>query len=475
MAGVVIVNEFSVPQSSGGGFKTYLDYIGRSNASKEENISGYLDYMDDPIKTSNLFSENEDELSLEQKKLCKEAFDKAEENGSLMWQTVISFDNNFLEENGLYDSDTQILDEKKIKAYTRGAISQMLKNEGLAESAVWTGSIHYNTDNLHIHIATVEPQPMREKVNRTYVNLAEKFLKENNIEIPSEATRQNVFSDKAEKEIKDLYFKCRKALGDDYKLSNTIFVQEDGTVKIAIKSNSELPNKKMTGVKITGQLEPKGRFKQSSLNKAKSHMVNEIINSKEMNSAINNIIRKNIIEAKKNNSLVKDNDLAQKFIKIYAKLPSDKRMWRYNMSAIDNVRPLIDELSEAYINKYHKEDFAELKKMLEEQEKAYEKAYGEKSPNNMAQNKIDDLYARLGNTILKEIKDYDYNKSQSSKGNFFILLKNQSSKSIYENHNLENALRKMKKYLNKDFQSVKNQNQYNQLQKQLQNEEEYEM
>ena len=80
-----------------------------------------------------------------------------------MWQTVISFDNRWLEQNGIYDSQKQILDEQKLKEVTRLAVNRLLKSEGL-EHAVWSAGIHYNTDNLHVHIATVEPYPMREKM-----------------------------------------------------------------------------------------------------------------------------------------------------------------------------------------------------------------------------------------------------------------------------------------------------------------------
>lgn len=38
----------------------------------------------------------------------------------------------------------------------------MLCNEHL-EHAIWSGAIHYNTDNIHIHIAIVEEYPKREK------------------------------------------------------------------------------------------------------------------------------------------------------------------------------------------------------------------------------------------------------------------------------------------------------------------------
>lgn len=37
-----------------------------------------------------------------------------------------------------------------------------VKNESL-ENATWSAAIHYNTDNIHVHVATVEPAPCRQK------------------------------------------------------------------------------------------------------------------------------------------------------------------------------------------------------------------------------------------------------------------------------------------------------------------------
>lgn len=58
--------------------------------------------------------------------------------------------------------DLGLSSEKKIYEATRKAVSKMLKSEGL-ENAVWSAAIHFNTDNIHVHIATVEPEPMRKK------------------------------------------------------------------------------------------------------------------------------------------------------------------------------------------------------------------------------------------------------------------------------------------------------------------------
>src|SRR5699024_5592231 len=47
----------------------------------------------------------------------------------------------------------------------RETMDTVLKSEGMEKSAVWTASLHYNTDNIHVHIASTEPYPTREKMN----------------------------------------------------------------------------------------------------------------------------------------------------------------------------------------------------------------------------------------------------------------------------------------------------------------------
>lgn len=164
-AGVVCVTKFC--RASNKEFRAYIDYIDREEAARTEHSNEYnlyADYMGNPEKTTGLFTSEKNNLNPEEKKLLKEQFSKAQENGSLMWQTVLSFDNRWLSKQGIYDPNTKILDEKKIYEATRKAVSKMLKSEGL-ENAVWSAAIHFNTDNIHVHIATVEPEPMRKKRN----------------------------------------------------------------------------------------------------------------------------------------------------------------------------------------------------------------------------------------------------------------------------------------------------------------------
>ncbi|MFE0624885.1 MobP2 family relaxase [Priestia aryabhattai] len=167
--GVVLKTKFVTSDKKA--FQDYVDYVDRDEAKKEREVHEklftlYQDYMDNPDKTSSLFTQQSNQLNDEEKKQLKKLFEKSQKNNSIMWQDVITFHNPWLQENGLYDADTHTVDEKKLMDITRQSMKEMLKRERLNESAVWSAAIHYNTRNIHIHIATVEPQPTRGRGKR---------------------------------------------------------------------------------------------------------------------------------------------------------------------------------------------------------------------------------------------------------------------------------------------------------------------
>lgn len=174
-------------------YATYIDYMDRDEAVrtahykeynfafddlKKNNIADYNDYMGRPQATSGLFSIESDDLTKTQVSLLKKQFLTAQENSSLMWQDVVSFDNEFLEKYGLYDSKKKVLDDKKLKQAARIAVTDMLEREGMSNSAVWSGAIHYNTKHIHIHLAIVEPEPTRPKriFNSKYGGIYEDYV-----------------------------------------------------------------------------------------------------------------------------------------------------------------------------------------------------------------------------------------------------------------------------------------------------------
>lgn len=312
-------------------FKSYIDYIDREEAQRNNAFSTYNifsdyeqynEYMGNPEKSSGLFTADKDSLTYAEKKELKSIFEMAQNNESLMWQTVISFDNRWLEKNGLYDPEKKVLDEQKVKETVRKAINRLMESEGM-DHAVWSAGIHYNTDNIHVHVATVEPYPMREKM---------------------------------------LY---------------------------------------------EGNLEVRGKFKQSNLNKCKSIIVNEIAQTKEINFRINQIIRKDIVDYLKEYELAADPVMKEKFLGLCEEISSiPKNMMNYNNRAMAPYRSRLDEISRLFLDQYCPEKYQELTEILDRQSKLYEEAYGGQKFNYYKEDKLQDLMQRMGNASLKSVRSY---------------------------------------------------------------------
>ena len=346
--------------------------------------SGMIDYMDrkkaKSINSKNdigLFTDNKDILDSTEKNKLKNLFNKCQENGGIMWHDVISFDNKFLEKHGIYDSKNKVLDNRKLKEVIRASANEMLNKEKLGDSAIWCADIHYNTDNIHVHVSTVELNPSKER----------------------------------------------------------------------------------------------GKRKPNSILAMKSKVVNGIINNNEQYKKINDILRKDIIENKKKVKSLDNIKLKKLFIEIHSKLPEDRKQWNYNYNTINHVRPLIDKMTDIYIEKYHKDDFLKLKEELKKQELNLKEAYGEGKNNSYKkyyETKIKDLRTRMGNTILKEIKEYDYSlNGRKYKNN----LSKTDRKALIKNSIVAVSLKKIGKLIENDYQHYKNQKDYEKLQNEIERNE----
>lgn len=387
-AGVVLVSKFCKP---GKVFKDYVNYIDRNEATRNNNMfkfNLFNDYMANPQKTTSLFNDSKDELNNEEKKQIKELFNLAESNESIMWQHVISYDNRWLKEQGLFNNEGMV-NENKIKELTRIAMTELQKNEEL-QNAIWTAAIHYNTDNIHVHIAMVEPVPMRQ---------------------------------------------------------------------------------------MKGE-ERRGKLKQSSLDKTKSAIVNDIIRHQPENELINQIIRDNIIQSTKRNPLINDKEFIDLFMEVHRQLPNDKRQWNYNCNAIKDIRPKIDRMTDIYINKYHKEDMAKLDELLKIQDEKYKTAYGTSRRGNYSEGKKKDLYYRMGNTILKQIKEFDkaekeriYQSAKKRKNPIrqedFNIYKNKKLRYYESQYKLKTAIEFTKIFMKDEFESIKNRIAYEVMQQEI--------
>lgn len=378
--GVVVKTKFITSHHKA--FQQYVEYVDRDEAKQEDrsvahSFSLYQDYMGNPNKTSSLFTHKYNRLTEEQKADLKESFEEAQKNNSIMWQDVITFHNPWLQEQGIYDARTHTVDERKLMYVTRQAMSKMLERERLNESAVWSAAIHYNTDNLHIHIATVEPNPTRSR----------------------------------------------------------------------------------------------GKRKPKTLDVMKSTVVNQIIDRGKNQDRINHLIRKEMVDQKKQDSSFswRNRELKPLFLMVYNHLPQDKRQWQYSYNTIKPLKPYIDTLSEKYIKKYHQKEYQQLIKNLDKEVKELKKAYGEGTRDkgrykNYKQTKIDDLYKRMGNAFLQEMKAYD-RKQQDVKR---LLDRKQSGNQTarYKQHvPVHFSLRKIEKAFKSEYESWKNQQHYERMQR----------
>lgn len=390
MPAIVAVTRFK--QSKSKAFTGYINYIDRSEATRKKNIEkfnmfdSYMDYMDNDEKTisidekktesvSSLFTADTDKVSKEDKAALKKAFQTAQESGSNLWQTVISFENDYLQSVGIYDHESGNLNEKQLIQVARVSIEKMLLNEDMT-NATWSGAIHYNTDNIHIHVAITEPFPSKEKKKYT------------------------------------VYEKDEKG---NYRYEKT----QDGR-------KEKIPKKDAAGNIMTYEAYP-GRFKNSSHKILKSSFRKELEQNKESYIEINKLLR-GIVSDKKEKELMQNDLFKEKIKELYANLkvetvfsnksgkeiPLSVRFWNYNQNSIAHLKPKIDEISDLFIKTYHESDFKDLLLKLEAEGKEQEKFFGGRSDYtyNMLHDKYSGLYTRLGNAILKELQRYEKDKNE---------------------------------------------------------------
>lgn len=359
-------------------FKSYIDYINREEAVRNNSFSRYSlynDYMGNPQKTTSIFTRFSSKLSEKEKIDLKNNFAKAQNNGSIMWQEVYSFDNNFLIKQGLYDPTINSLDEEKIKEAIRKSIDYSLEKTNIKDSAIWSGAIHYNTDNIHIHVAICEPNPTQNRGKRT----------------------------------------------------------------------------------------------QKTLDDMKSKFINHLLDFDNEYKEINSILREDLAYSNKKSLLMKDIEMKKILNEIVKNLPSDKRHWNYNYNTMSDARVHLDRLTDYYIKNYKSKEYKELIDKLNKHEKELEIIYGKGQEGkhldkfkDYKDNKIKELYTRMGNKTLNEIKEI-YNEKYSIKNNSKVY----KSNSIYIS---KKDINKISKALGNELDNIKNQNIYERLQREIEYE-----
>ncbi|WP_270670812.1 MobP2 family relaxase, partial [Paraclostridium bifermentans] len=336
--GIVLVSKYVSGKSSK--FGKYIDYINREEAVRSKHfkvfninkLDGYNNYMENPEKSKGIFTQNKSELTKSEREELKNIFSLAQKNNSIMWQDVISFNNEWLEKNGLYKSETGWINEGAIQDSVRRGMALVLKEECMEQSGVWSASMHFNTDNIHVHIALVEPHP-----TKPYKR----------------------FTDKK------------------------------------------------TGKEYTARV---GNRKAKTLDKFKSKVANNLLERDKELAKISELIHKKIAPKTLKLKPSLDMQMLKVYNEIYKSLPNDMRLWKYNNNAMAQLRPQVNSVIDMYLKNNHPEDFKELDKALIEEMKFREDIYGTgdkdyKRYEDYRTNKHQELYAKLGNAILREMKE----------------------------------------------------------------------
>ncbi|WP_411756551.1 MobP2 family relaxase [Staphylococcus aureus] len=361
-------------------FSQYVDYVDRDEAKKNEHkefqYDVYTHYMFDEQKSNSMFNDNSNYMSEDEIKYTKSKFNEAQKNNGIMWKDVISFDNESLKEAGIFDPECKYLDEQKMRQATRKAMQKFEKKEGLENNLVWSSSIHYNTDNIHVHVAAVEKDVTRER----------------------------------------------------------------------------------------------GKRKYSTIKEMKSSFANELFDMSGERTKINNFIRDRIVKGiKEQNEPDYDKQMKLQLKKIHEEIKDiPKKEWQYNNNIMKQARPEIDKFTLMYIKNNHGEEFDEFKQDLKKQSKLYKETYGDKSDyKKYEETKMNDLYSRAGNTVLKQIKSFneEYNNikfkeinKQDNKKPLNINPKVNNKMQI--GYALNSTLYNTQRALRNDFQKERNINQY---------------
>ena len=352
---MILKSDFIIGNSSTKEYKNYIRYIDREEAKStehfqaevdEEEFEGYLDYLNrdqakqtlKKAKDEALFNDQHDHLNRRERIEISKSFNDAQKNGAVLWRDVYSFDNEWLKENGFLKDG--VLNEKEIKNATRNAMKKCFDEEKLNEHGFWVGGIHYNTDNIHVHVASTE------KINTREVIKYRRYDEKNN----------------------------------EYEVE-----------------------------------EPKGKRLKRTEDNMKSSFINTLTN-REMS-----LERMSQLRYSLHHSITVDHyNLKQHQLlkEIQKQLPKEKSQWQYNNKNVKRIQPLIDQYTHNYMNRHHKQEFDEYKQLVKEDSEYNKALYGEGDKEkdrykNSEAYKMKDLNSKMGNALLKELKEQS-NKRQST-------------------------------------------------------------
>lgn len=151
-----------------------IDYMERPQAfQKSESLLNmdsedydFIQYMENDEKSDGCFSATTDKMTPKEIFAFRQNEKNSQREGCPKYIQIISFDNNFLRENGLIAGSSPNL--SKIKFITRIAMNKLVESEPKfdTDNVYWCGAIHLNTDNIHVHVSMLEKNRREDRIKK---------------------------------------------------------------------------------------------------------------------------------------------------------------------------------------------------------------------------------------------------------------------------------------------------------------------
>ncbi|MCR1904006.1 relaxase MobL [Lactobacillus taiwanensis] len=335
------LNVKSIAEMNADEFEKYQDYMSRKNAIEAKSNSNLSNREKIELKKYNDFFKKYDLPSIEDDGVLPGYFTSEQEivrnedkphirkkirecatAGSIMWQPIVSFDNEFLKQMKVYDPKTGYLDEAGLRKASHKMMNYLKEKEGL-NPIYWTAAIHRNTDNIHIHYALVE----------------------------------NANSRKLQK----------------YK----------------------------------GIEEPRGKFKQSTLDGMKSTFANSFFKTTDLLRDLNQArqdLTKSVTEAFKES--ITNPSFQNNLNTLVQSLPEERNLWRWgslNKKQKDKLNEVVDQVM------LEDPEYGVWTKLFTTYQNYYESLYGHSKNNkkNVTYKKWLDMRKRVGNALLSDLRRMD--------------------------------------------------------------------
>ena len=320
MAAIIFKQSFKYEwnvNTDGNGFD-FFDYMCNPEKFKPELHSDendlyydYMDYMKNSEKSNGAFDSEHDVLNVNQINEYRKLEIQSQQKGCPKYLGVISFENDFLKENGIMNSYGEI-DHDRLKSYARQSINALVdKSQKLkSENVYWTAAIHENTDNIHIHYQMLEYERLEDRKNKyrdkdMIETKAFEALKSKMVNLIAPQKERKELIDKLEKEI------IRPNL-------QASFTNTDGRIFDLYKKISEYDKPR--------------KWQYGSYTKTDKHKEDPM--KKEIDSVVRNIIQSNETLSKRYTDFEKQlNDYDDYAVYLYGKrsdIPKAEQIYSYN-------------------------------------------------------------------------------------------------------------------------------------------------